>query len=96
MRLLVPSLFPFIPWFPAFELDVFLDSIGPILWSDPGQKKREEETRRESQLPVSSNKVSVLSDTPQAYLPIDPHSFPGYPDLAASLAGPNLSWLVQG
>jgi hypothetical protein len=36
------------PWFLAFELDTFLNSIGITLWGDPREKKHGEETRRDS------------------------------------------------
>jgi hypothetical protein len=39
---------PPIPWFPAFELDTFLNSIGTTLWGDPREKEHKEETRRDS------------------------------------------------
>jgi hypothetical protein len=51
-------------WFPAFELDTFLNSISTTSWGDPGEKEHREETRRDSQLPVSSGEVSAPADTP--------------------------------
>jgi hypothetical protein len=52
------------PEFPAFELDIFLNSMGSILWGSPREKEHGEETKRDSQLPVSSGEVSALIDTP--------------------------------
>jgi hypothetical protein len=50
------------------------------------QKEREEETRREPQLPVSAGEMSAPADTPQVYSLVDLSSPFDNPDFVASLA----------
>jgi hypothetical protein len=65
--------------------------MGSTLWSNPREKEHGEETRRDSQLPVSFGEVSVPADTPQVYLLVDLSNPFSNPDFVASLANYNPS-----